>query len=194
MDSQLAQTATIKAVRSVDADYLINVGNQGAVSDHLDEPTDGEPTKNLNTPYGDLKHDRRPNAFASPVPSEEVGSETQGRGHTVFLTNLDIEERDVQGLAFQYRARWRIETAIRELKNRFHARTKAKDGEVRTWFFETATLFYNLHAYIKHTLPARLGPLGEEGDLPDEAGQLTGEEFLHILRDEIIGELSKPGE
>lgn len=183
MDSQLARAGVIETIRSVNADYLIQAPDDGKVSNLLDAAPAGEPEPKPNIPFSDFSGPDRPNAFAYPIPPAEVGGTNQKRDHTAFLTDLDVEERDLQGLAYQFRSRWRIETSIRELKNRFHARTRSDDGEIRAWFFLTAALFYNLHSRINGMLPAWLG-------VPPGEVHLTGEEFLHILREgEFVGGL-----
>lgn len=183
MDSQLANSDTIKAVQDVNADYLIQAPDDGSVSDLLDAAPPEESVREANIPFGGLSYGRRPDAFAYPIPPEEVGGKNQKRDHTPFLTSLDVDERDLRGLAYQFRSRWRIETSIRELKNRFHPRTRASDGKVRTWYVATAALFYNLHTYINGGLAPMLR-------VPEEDVHLAGEEFLHLLREgEFVGEL-----
>jgi IS4 transposase len=183
MDSQMARSGVIEAVRNVDADYLIRAPDDGAVSDLLDDATTDQPEWETNLPFSDFSSARRPNAFAYPISSEEVGGQNQKRDHKAFLTDMKVNDRDLRGLAYQYRSRWRIETAIRQLKNRFHPRTRAADGEIRTWFFATAALFYNLYSYVNTVVPGNLGVLSRDA-------HLSGEEFLHVFRKgEFVGHL-----
>ena len=181
LDSEMYQQGVISSLRDVGADYLIQAKDKGAISDLLDRAPPGEPATEKRIEFKDYSHARRPNAFAYPIPPEEVGGRNQKRDHTAFLTDMDVSTRDLRGLAYQFRSRWNIETSIRELKNRFHGRIQASDREVRAWFFCTAALFYNTYTYL-NTTPAVL--------LHDDV-RITGAEVLHILRDATYADYSK---
>lgn len=174
MDSQMQQKRVVTACRSVGADYLIHAEDDGDFEDLLDEADPGEPEEEPNIDFSDFAEPRKPNGFAYPISPEQVGGRNQDRDHTAFMTDMDVEERDLRGLAHQFRYRWGIETAIRQLKNRLHGLTQADDERIRAWYFSTACLYYNLLTYTDNKLADTLGP---------ESGVITGEELLHVLRD-----------
>jgi hypothetical protein len=69
---------------------------------------------------------------------------------------MDVEERDFRGLGQQFRSRLGIETAIIEIKHKFHARCRHSDQRVRAYYFMMATLLYNLSQYVDNRLEERL--------------------------------------
>ncbi|SEP26241.1 Transposase domain [Halorientalis persicus] len=182
LDSQMYQEDVVDALRAVGVDYLIQAKDTGAISDLLDRAPPDESATETQISFKDYPSARRPNAFAYPIPPEEVGGRNQKRDHTAFLTDMDVHSRDLRGLSYQFRSRWNIETSIRELKNRFHGRLQASDGEVRAWFFCTAALFYNIYTYLNST-PVILSR--------DDV-RLTGAEVLHVLRETTYSDYPEP--
>lgn len=89
-------------------------------------------------------------------------------------TNMDVEERDLRGLAYQYRHRWRVETAIRQLKQDFTGRCGTDNPRVRAFSIGAGQLFFNFWAALQRELPYQLDHTGV---------QLTGLELLHGLRE-----------
>jgi len=61
----------------------------------------------------------------------------------VFATNLDVDERNAQGLFNLYRKRWGIETSYR-MKHVFRAKTTSKRYVVRLFYFSFSVCLYNL--------------------------------------------------
>ncbi|APW97077.1 hypothetical protein CHINAEXTREME_04520 [Halobiforma lacisalsi AJ5] len=89
-------------------------------------------------------------------------------------TNMDVATRDLRGLAYQYRYRWRVETAIRQLKQDFTGRCGSASPEVRALYFGAGQLFFNFWVALNHELPYRLDHTGI---------RVTGLEVLHGLRE-----------
>ncbi len=95
--------------------------------------------------------------------------------HTAWITDLDVDNRDLRGLAYQFRNRWKIETSIRQLKHTFQGQCRSSRREVRALYFGAAQLFFNFWVALKHELPYHLG---------DPAGfRITGLEALHAIRE-----------
>jgi putative transposase len=61
----------------------------------------------------------------------------------VFATNLEVDERNAQGLFNLYRRRWGIETSYR-VKHVFRAKTTSKRYVVRLFYFSFSVCLYNL--------------------------------------------------
>lgn len=95
--------------------------------------------------------------------------------HTAWITDLDVEERNLRGLAYQFRNRWKVETAIRQLKHDFQGRCGSSHRQVRTLYFGAAQLFYNFWVALNRELPVHLGGPPQH--------PLTGLETLHAIRD-----------
>jgi len=62
---------------------------------------------------------------------------------SVFATNLDVDERNAQGLFNLYRKRWGIETSYR-VKHTFRAKTTSKRYVARLFYFSFSVCLYNL--------------------------------------------------
>jgi len=128
-----------------------------------------------------------PERTAEP-PSADDDKQALGVGnldtHTAWITDLDVETRNIRGLAYQFRNRWKIETAIRQVKNDFQGRCGSSSREVRALYLGTAQLFFNFWVALNRELPYRLGD-------PDEF-RLTGQEALHAIRDADV-EAAKTG-
>lgn len=131
--------------------------------------------------------------FDTPEPTEEPPTSDEyeqalGVGdpntHTAWITDLDVETRDIRGLAYQFRNRWKIETAIRQLKHDFQGRCGSGDRRVRALYVGTAQLFFNFWVALNHELPYHLGD--------PEKFRLTGQETLHAIREADV-EAAKTG-
>ncbi|WP_277543285.1 transposase [Haloarcula laminariae] len=131
----------------------------------------------------DIAPENRLDAFADdmPVPKDtpddlDINVENgESDTHTVWITDMDVDDRDLEGLGYQYRHRWKIETAIRQLKHTFQGQCRSSNRSVRAVYFGAAQLFYNFWAALKHELPYHLG---------DPARfRLTGLETLHAVRE-----------
>ena len=72
---------------------------------------------------------------------------------SVWNTNMDIEERDLRGLAYQYRYRWRVETAIRKLKQDFTGRCGVDSPRSRAFYLGTGQLLFNFWVGLRRELP-----------------------------------------
>lgn len=114
-----------------------------------------------------------------PEPEEDDQDDKQGDqnrdGHTVWITNIDVDKRDLEGLNYQFRNRWKVETAIRQLKHDFQGRCASKSREVRTLQFGSAQLFFNFWVALNHELSYHFGNLDNI--------RLTGLETLHAIRE-----------
>lgn len=110
--------------------------------------------------------------------------EIEGNGSwSVWNTNMDIKERDLRGLAYQYRNRWRVETAIRQLKHDFMGRCGSDSPRVRALYQGAGQLFFNFWVALNHELPRRLDHIGV---------RVTALELLHGLREADFEEGSLP--
>ena len=174
LDSELYTTQALNALRNNDVDFLIRAKDTGEVSDLLDDADDGEPKARTNVSFGDLSLNRRPDAFAWPIPEEETGSAGRDRDHVAFLTDMDLDYRDLETLGRKFRDRWGVETAIREIKNRYHARCNSPNPTVRAFYFMMATVLYNISQYLDNRLDERLRA---------EDVEWSGEELLHVTRE-----------
>lgn len=106
-------------------------------------------------------------------PPEEVGADNRDRDHYPYVTDMDIDERDLEGLGQQFRKRWGIETSIREIKSRYHAGCGNSDYRVRAYYFMIATVLHNLSQYVDNRLEERL--------MVNDVSW-SGEDFLHAVR------------
>ena len=96
-------------------------------------------------------------------------------GHTVWITDLDVDNRDLEELIYQFRNRWKVETTIRQMKHDFQGRCGSRKRAVRALQFGSAQLFFNFWVALNQELPYHLGD-------PDNI-RLTGLETLHLIRD-----------
>lgn len=77
------------------------------------------------------------NTFAYPIHSGEIGSDERNAGHTARITDYDVEDVPDERLrkyAYQFRDRWQVETAIRQLKHDFQGRCGSRKRAVRTFY------------------------------------------------------------
>jgi len=174
LDSELYTKTAVTALREADVDFLIQAKDTGAISDLLDEASRGEPAVAQNVSFGDFSSLRRPNAFAWPIPDEEIGKQDRDRSHEAFLTDMDVSETDVEKLGRVFRDRWGIETSIREIKRRFHAKCQSSEPSVRAFYFVMAAVLYNISQYVDNRLEERL--------YVDDI-DWSGEELLHAVRE-----------
>ncbi|MDL0133718.1 transposase [Halobacterium salinarum] len=110
-----------------------------------------------------------------PVAETTDAGSGESDAHTIWITDMDVGERDLEGLGYQYRHRWKIETAIRQLKHTFQGQCRSSDRLRRAVYFGAAQLFFNFWVALNHELPYRLGD-------PSNF-RLTGLETLHALRE-----------
>jgi len=174
LDSELYTQKAVEALREADVDFLIQAKDKGDISDLLKSATKGEIEFKESVSFGDFSLATRPNAFAWPIPEEETGSKDRDYPHKAFLTDMDIEEHDLEGLGRVFRDRWGVETSIREIKNRFHARCRASEPNARAFYFMMATVLYNLSQYVDNRLEERL--------YADDI-EWSGQELLHAVRE-----------
>jgi hypothetical protein len=146
---------------------------------YSDEDSGGSPSENGS----ESDRDRQLGEYGVDTPEIEETSSTNKDGlavgnpntHTAWITDLDVEERNLRGLAYQFRKRWKIETAIRQLKRDFLGRCGSSNRRVRTLYVGAAQLFFNFWVALNHELPYRLR---------DPPGfRLTAQETLHAIRD-----------
>ena len=172
LDSEFFERAAFEACRDFNVDAMIQAKPVGDVGDLLDGVDQGGYDSASNVDFSSLTP--RPNAFVAPVNPEETGAEKQD-SHTAWITDLDVTERDLRGLAYQYRYRWRIETAINQLKNTFLGRCKSSQRQVRTLYFGAAQLFFNFWVALRSDLPHQMGDMADI--------RVTGQELLHAIRE-----------
>lgn len=174
MDAQLFSRSAVAALRDIDAEWLIQASklNQGEVADLLDGAKPGKVEAVENIRFSKFPPNRRPNAFAWPIPPEEVGSESQDP-HKAFLTDADIMNRNLEGLGRQYRKRWGVETSIRQIKQQYHAPCRHRKQSVRAYYFMMAAILNNVAQYVDNRLEERLRA---------EDITWTSTEFLHAVR------------
>lgn len=103
---------------------------------------------------------------------DKVESRSNGTW-SAWNTNMDVAERDLRGLAYQYRNRWRVETAIRQLKQDFIGRCGSDSHRVRAFYLGTGQLLFNFWVALNRELPQHFGHAGV---------QVTGLELLHGFR------------
>lgn len=175
-DSEMYREDIVTTCREIGANFLIQAKDTGEPGRLLEEARDGEPAKNFNMKFAGLTTpNKRVNAFAYPIHPGEVGASKREESHTAWITDHDVDARDLRGLAYQYRNRWQVETAIRQLKHDFQGRCGSDNRGVRTMYFGAAQLFFNFWVALNHELPYHLG---------DPASfRLTGQETLHAIRD-----------
>lgn len=174
LDSELYTETALTALRESGVDFLIQAKDIGAISDLLDAAPPGESAYRKGISFGDMPVSKKPNAFAWPVPDEATGAGNRDRPHEAFLTDMDVEARSLEGLGREFDARWGVETAIREIKGRYHAKCKSNKPHLRAFYFMMATILYNLSQYADNRLSERL--------YTDEV-EWSGEELLHATRE-----------
>jgi len=174
LDSQLFSRRAVTALRRVDCEFLIQAPNQdeGDIADLLDEAEPGEPEPAKNVKFSEFEFNRRPNAFAWPIPPKEVGAKGQS-SHKAFITDIDVENRNLVGLGRQFRERWGVETSIREIKIPYHAPCRHSNQRVRAYYFMMASVLYNIAQYVDNRLEERLRT---------EDVSWTSTELLHAIR------------
>lgn len=174
LDSELYTAEAVTALRNSGVEFLIQAKDQGEVTALLDEASKGEVATRTGVSFGDFSVRRKPNAFAWPVPPEEIGADNRDRPHEAFLTDIDVDERDLEKIGREFRDRWGIETSIREVKRRFHAKCNSSEPSIRAFYFAMAGVLYNLSQYVGNRLEERLYADNIEWG---------GEEFLHAVRE-----------
>jgi len=127
------------------------------------------------TQLGDYTDSEMPPVEDSSQDLEDGDDDT----HTIWITNMDVKNRDLTGLGYQYRNRWKIETAIRQLKHRFQGKCYSNNRLARAIYFGAAQLFFNFWVALNQELPHLLGYEYEHRDRV----HLTGLEALHAIRD-----------
>lgn len=184
MDSGLAQTDIIETCRKHDLDFMIQTENKGEeIKEFLKWARPDEVERMTGYPFGDFEKDRElVNVFAAPINPDEIGSSKRDYTHTAWFTDfevgLDDVKHDLRGMAYQYRYRWRVETAIRQIKNDFEGRCGSADRRVRMLYSGASVLFFNFWVALRRELGHHLGD-------PDGL-RITGLETLHAIRDADI--------
>lgn len=175
-DSEMYREDIVTTCREIGANFLIQAKDTGKPGRLVEEAREGEPAKCSNMEFAGLTSpNKRVNAFAYPIHPGEVGSSKREKSHTAWITDHDVDTCNLRALAYQYRNRWQVETAIRQLKHDFQGRCGSNNRGVRTMYFGAAQLFFNFWVALNHELPYHLG---------DPATfQLTGQEVLHAIRD-----------
>nr|WP_192960668.1 transposase [Halorubrum litoreum]AKB09799.1 transposase IS4 family protein [Halorubrum litoreum] len=174
-DSEMYREDIVTTCREIGANFLIQAKDTGDPGRLLEEARGGEPAKSSNIEFAGLTSpNKRVNGFAYPIHPGEVGSDNREESHTAWITDHDVDARDLRGLAYQYRNRWQVETAIRQLKHDFQGRCASDNRGVRTMYLGAAQLFFNYWVALNHELPYHLGQ--------PATFRLNGQETLHAVR------------
>ncbi|OYR43337.1 hypothetical protein DJ82_00030 [Halorubrum sp. Ib24] len=88
-----------------------------------------------------------------PVAETPDAGSGESDTHTIWITDMDVGERDLEGLGYQYRHRWRIETAIRQLKHTFQGQCRSSDRLRRAVYYRIMVL-----GTSKYILETRTNP------------------------------------
>lgn len=146
------------------------------ISEFTDDGSDDEEESGDGLMDFDPNEEESGDGFAeSSAPFVRTDLEFEGsETHNAWNTNMDVKQRNLKGLAYQYRYRWRIETAIRQLKHDFQGRCGTESPAVRAFYFGVAQLFFNFWVALNRELPFRLNHPGLS---------VTGLETLHALRE-----------
>lgn len=175
LDSGFYQGDAVKACRDVGASYVIQAHDRGAPGNLIDETPRGEHDYETDISFAGLSGDPAIHTFVSPIDEAEVGQSERDQTHTAWLTDLDVEERSLRGLAYQFRRRWEVETGIRQLKHDFRGRCQSEDRHVRTLYAGAAQLFFNFWVALRSDLKVRLSEIPRH--------RITGLETLHAIRE-----------
>jgi len=73
---------------------------------------------------------------------------------SAWNTNMDVRYRNLPGLAYNYEYRWRVETAIRQLKHSFTGRCGVDSPKRRALYLGAGQLFFNIWVVLNHALLA----------------------------------------
>lgn len=171
-DREMYQREVVATCREVGVDFMIQAKNIGDIKRLREEAQPGRVDYQTAVQFAGLPRRNRPNAFVSPIHPKEEAAADREWAHEAWLTDLDVAERDLIGLSYQFRTRWRVETAIRQMKTDFMGRCASADRRVRALYFGAAQLFYNIWVALNRALPNVLG---------DDVS-LTATETLHAIR------------
>lgn len=158
--------------------FLVQAKDTGAPGELMARLDAGEADGENNVRFADLPRPKRVNTFAYPIHPGEIGSEERTGGHTAWITDYDVEdvpEEELRKYAYQFRDRWRVETAIRQLKHDFQGRCGSEKRSVRTFYFGAAQMFFNYWVALNYELAYHFD--GRENY------RVTATETLHAIRD-----------
>jgi hypothetical protein len=152
LDRGFYRSDAVRALRAVDVDWIIKAKRQANDIKQLIEDADSSRYKQavMEWAVGEIEDED----FAFTLPSEkrsrpleevddEDNVEEQYKNWSVFYTNLDPVEHDLEELAADYRNRWGIETSYRVIKNKFLPSSGARHLNVRSFIFNYAVTLYN---------------------------------------------------
>jgi len=168
----------VTTCREEGIDFLIQAKDTGAPGELLDRLDDDEPDGKNGVRFAGFTGRDQVNVFAHPIHEGEIGSEAREKEHVAWITDYDVEDvpdEKLRKYAYQFRDRWQVETAIRQLKHDFQGRCGSSKRAVRTFYFGAAQMFYNYWTALKYELPYHFG--GRENF------QLTATDVLHAIRE-----------
>jgi hypothetical protein len=144
--------------------FLIQAKDTGAPGELMARIDAGEADGENNVRFAGLPREKRVNTFAYPIHRGEIGSEQRTESHKAWITDYDVEgvsEAVLRKYAYQFRDRWRVETAIRQLKHDFQGRCGSGNRSVRAFDFGAAQMFFNYWAALSRLEGS---PLRTRGD------------------------------
>jgi hypothetical protein len=158
--------------------FLIQAKDTGAPGELMARIDAGEADGENNVRFAGLPREKRVNTFAYPIHRGEIGSEQRTGSHKAWITDYDVEgvsEAVLRKYAYQFRDRWRVETAIRQLKHDFQGRCGSGKRSVRAFDFGAAQMFFNYWAALNHELAYHFDDR--------ENYRVTATETLHAIRE-----------
>jgi len=177
-DRGMYREDVVTTCREQGVEFLIQAKNTGAPGKLLARLDEGEADGENDIRFADFPKTRRVNTFAYPIHPGEIGSEQRDTSHTAWITDYDVEDVPNDRLrkyAYQFRDRWQVETAIRQLKHDFQGRCGSEKRSVRAFYMGAAQMFFNYWVALNHELTYHFG--GRENY------RLTATEALHAIRD-----------
>jgi len=180
-DWGLYQADVVTTCREQGLDFLIQAKDTGAPGDLMARLDEGEADGVNGVRFSDFTGRDRVNTFAYPIHTGEIGSDEREEDHTAWITDYDVEDVPDERLrkyAYQFRDRWQVETAIRQLKYDFQGRCGSSKRAVRTFYSGAAQMFFNYWVALNHELSYHFG--GRQN------WRLTATETLHAIREADI--------
>lgn len=187
-DRGLYQEDIVTKCREHGLDFLIQARDTGAPGDLMARLDEGEADGENGVRFSGFTGRDRVNTFAYPIHTGEIGSDEREEDHTAWITDYDVEDVPDERLrkyAYQFRDRWQIETAIRQLKHDFQGRCGSSKREVRMFYSGAAQMFFNYWVALNHELTYHFG--GREN------WQLTATETLHAIREANVEDARRGG-
>ena len=177
LDRGFYRVSVLQVLQALDVRYVMRApAFRQWVDEHseIQLETDYRTTQS-NPPYEWVEHTR----FA--VPHAQSPEEK----HTFFVTNCEVTEENVTGLAAAYRRRWGVETSYRVIGD-FLAKSRSTAYSVRLFYFLFAVTLYNLWVLCNRLLSTVF-----EWDL--DLPPISAAVFGRLVRDRWMADLFDPG-